>query len=62
VTYTPGDRVHNQDTAHPMMGTVIPTPEGQGEPDGWIWIDWDNGLVCSEYPADVTPAEAVSHA
>lgn len=50
----PGTKVQNQEPNHPLTGIVIPTPEGESEPDGWIWVSWSNGLVCQEYPSDVT--------
>ena len=56
-----GERVWNQDlppgspTPGTMRGTCVPTPEGQGEPDGWYWVHWDNGMLCMEYPGDVSP-------
>jgi hypothetical protein len=49
-----GSTILNQDPTHPMSGVIIATPRGQAEPDGWIWVRWANGLVCQEYPADVT--------
>lgn len=49
----PGSTVLNMDPTNVMTGEVIDTPRGQGEPDGWIWVQWSNGLICSEAPEDV---------
>jgi hypothetical protein len=52
-----GDRVANQDDEHPLTGVVIATPLGQWKPDGWVWVWWSNGLVCVQYPPDLTLAD-----
>jgi len=55
----PGTVVLNQDSAHPMSGTVVPAPEGEQERDDSVWVQWsdrsvgDNG-VCEESLSDVT--------
>ena len=49
-----GTKVRNQSPDHPLTGVVVPTPDGQAEPDGWIWVRWANGLICQEYPTDVS--------
>lgn len=51
--WQPGDVCWNQ-TEPLMQGVVIPTPKDHTEPDGEVWVRWENGILCMEDPQDIS--------
>lgn len=54
IRIAPGTVVLNQDTAHPMAGTVIAPPEGELHHNLMLWVHWADGQIELEDTSDVT--------